>query len=455
VVRQLLGQVTPRTPPALASALVAATARSESPEAGPALTELLPALTPQARAEAVRAFLARADRTAALLDAVERGVIPLGELTLDQKQALAAHPNRSVAARAKRLLERGGGLPDPDRQKVIDALAPVALRGGDPARGQEVYRQQCAKCHAHGGEGGKVGPDLTGVAVHPREELLTHILDPSRSVEGNFLQYTVATTDGRVINGLLASESKTAVEVVDTEGKTQTVLRDDIEEIVASKKSLMPEGFEKQIPPEGLADLLAFLTRPGKYLPLDLRKAATVVSTAGMFYGRESPVERLIFPDWSPKTFEGVPFQLVDPQGGRTPNVIVLYSPNGELPPRLPRSVSLSCHAPAKAIHLLSGVSGWGAAGDEATPTVSMTVRLHYADGSTEDHPLMNGVHFADYIRRVDVPGSKLAFLLRGRQVRYLAVHPKRTETVERIELIKGPDETAPIVVAATVEVAD
>ena len=81
-----------------------------------------------------------------------------------------------------------------------------------------------------------------------------------------------------------------------------------------------------------------------------------------------------------------------------------------------------------------------------------MIVRLHYADGETEDHPLENGVHFADYIRLVDVPGSKLAFRLRGQQLRYLAVHPKKPDTIDRIELIKGPDESAPIVVAVTVE---
>ena len=73
-----------------------------------------------------------------------------------------------------------------------------------------------------------------------------------------------------------------------------------------------------------------------------------------------------------------------------------------------------------------------------------MIVRLHYADGSVEDHPLENGVHFADYIRVVDVPGSKLAFKLRGQQIRYFAVHPKKKDTIERIELVKGPDETAP-----------
>ena len=174
-----------------------------------------------------------------------------------------------------------------------------------------------------------------------------------------------------------------------------------------------------------------------------------------MFNSKESAAERLVFPDWSPKVFDGIPFLLVDPQEGRVPNVVMLYSPNGKFPPKMPRSVSIPCRTPAKAIHFLSGVSGWGATDSDSQPTVSMIVRLHYADGSSEDHPLQNGVHFADYIRRVEVPGSKLAFGLRGRQVRYLAVQPKRTDSIERIELVKGPDDTAPLVVAATVEVSD
>ena len=84
-----------------------------------------------------------------------------------------------------------------------------------------------------------------------------------------------------------------------------------------------------------------------------------------------------------------------------------------------------------------------------------MIVRLHYADGSTEDHELKNGVHFADYIRVVDVPESKLAFRLRGQQIRYLSIKPKRTETIAEIELVKGADRTAPIVMAVTVQTAD
>jgi putative heme-binding domain-containing protein len=105
-----------------------------------------------------------------------------------------------------------------------------------------------------------VGPELTGMAVHPAHELLIHILDPNRSVEGNYRAYTVVFGDGRVVTGLLAAESRTAIEIVDAEGKRWVIQRGEIEEFTASPNSLMPVGFEKQITPEGFADLLTFLT---------------------------------------------------------------------------------------------------------------------------------------------------------------------------------------------------
>jgi putative membrane-bound dehydrogenase-like protein len=449
---ELLKLITPRSSPALSGGILKAIGKSEAKEVGAAIVEGLDALTPAARAEALKALIARADWTSALLKGVEGGQITLAQLALDQKQALANHPDRAIAAAAQKLLaSAGGGLPDPDRQKVIEELSPIVLKGGDPIKGKVVYTNQCAKCHVHSGEGGKVGPDLTGTAAHPREELLVHILDPSRSVEGNFVAYTVATTDGRVLNGLLASETKTAVDLLDAEGKTITVPRDEIEELTASKKSLMPEGFEKQVGVEDIRDLLAFLTQRGKYLPLDLRKVATVVSTKGMFNSEDAQAERLIFRDWAPKEFAGVPFVLVDPQGDRVPNVVMLNGRNGTIPPKMPRQVELAVNAPAKAIHLLSGISGWGYPSSNEG-TTSMIVRLHYADGSTEDHRLLNGTHFADYIRRVDVPGSTFAFPLRAQQVRYLAVTPGKAEPITSLELVKGTDTTAPVVMAVTVE---
>ena len=80
-------------------------------------------------------------------------------------------------------------------------------------------------------------------------------------------------------------------------------------------------------------------------------------------------------------------------------------------------------------------------------------MRLNYADGKTEDHELLNGVHIADYISKQDVPGSKFAFALRSQQVRYLSVTPKRTDAaIKSIDLVKGKDDTVPIIMAVTVE---
>ena len=115
------------------------------------------------------------------------------------KTALAAHPEKAIAERAKKLLAQGGGLPDPDRQKVIEGLAAVLKNEGDAAAGKKLFAQHCGKCHKHGGEGQQIGPDLTGFAVHPKEEILIAVLDPSRSVEGNYRTYTATLLDGRVI----------------------------------------------------------------------------------------------------------------------------------------------------------------------------------------------------------------------------------------------------------------
>jgi hypothetical protein len=85
-----------------------------------------------------------------------------------------------------------------------------------------------------------------------------------------------------------------------------------------------------------------------------------------------------------------------------------------------------------------------------------MIVRLHYADGTHEDHPLVDGQHIADYIGKFNVPQSKFAMRVRdGGQLRSLAITPKRTEVIEAIELIKPDHNSAPLVMALTVELGD
>ena len=452
IVTTLIEQLTPQATPEFATAIIEELSRSEAKNVGDQLIARVDTLSPSLQQVLLRALLVRPPTTRTLLVAVDEGRLRIADLTLDQKAALREHPDQGIRDLAREVLAKDGGLPNPDRQRVIHQLMPLTEKTGSVDAGLAVYKKQCAKCHQHGDLGENIGPNLTGMAVHPKAELLTHILDPSQSVEGNYRLYTVVLNDGRVINGTLASETRTSLELIDTEAKRYPIQREDIDELVATPKSLMPEGFEKQMSEVELVDLLEFLTHRGQFVPIDLRKYATVVSTKGMFYSEDSGVERMVFPDWKPKVFQGVPFLLVDPQGDQLPNAIMLKSPNGQIPPKMPESVTLSCQTAAKSIHLLSGVSGWGAQSVQEDGSVSMIVRLKYQDGVTEDHELRNGFHFADYIRRFDVPGSEFAFALRSQQLRYLAIYPKRTAIIDAIELVKGPDQTAPIVMAVTVE---
>ncbi len=447
----LLEAITPQMSPGVASGVVEAVRRSRAEGVGERVIAKFGALTPAVRPAAIRVLASRPETTRTLLDAIASGEIPRDELTLDQQQALLAHPNREIRRQAERVMAEEGGVPSGDRVEVVASMMPAVDITGDVQHGRKVFEKNCANCHRYGELGKEVGPDLTGMAVHPKEELLTHILDPSRSVEGNYRSYSVLTADGIVITGMLASETRTSIELIDSQAKRHRILREEIDELIASDKSVMPEGFEKQIDLQGFADLLSFLTKKGRFVPLPIGEVATAVSTRGLFHEGDDGPDRLVLEDWSPKVVGEVPFRLVDPRGGRVPNLILLNGPLGTLPPKMPRSVRVPCNTDAAAIHLLSGVSGWGFPAHREE-TVSMIVRLHHADGTSEDHRLRNGVHFADYIRRVDVPGSEFAFAARGQQVRQLSIRPRRGGVIESIEFVKGDDATAPMVLAVTAE---
>ncbi|MDA1230267.1 MAG: ThuA domain-containing protein [Planctomycetota bacterium] len=451
VLTTVLGTISLQTTPDLAVGLIEAAGLSTASDAGKIIVDRMDQMTPSMKATAVRILLSRPATTTALLAAVKAGSLDIGDLTLDQKQALRVHPDKTIRAAAEKLMVAGGGLPDADREKVLQSLLPLCEEKGDVKVGKAIFVKHCSKCHMHGTEGKTIGPNLTGMAVHPKHELLMHIIDPSRSVEGNFRIYTVVKTDGIVLNGMMSGESRTTITLLDAEAKEHQIAREDIEELVRSRKSLMPEGFEKQVTPEELSSLLEFLTDKGKFMPISLDRYATAISTKGLFHEGDDGPDRMVFGDWTPKILKDIPFILTDPRGKSVPNIILLNGPNGTLPPTMPKTVTLPCNSEAKAIHLLSGVGGWSFPYD-ANKTVSMIVRLHYKGGETEDIELLNGVHFADYIRRVDVPGSEFAFALGGQQIRNLTVTPKKRDIIETIELVKGPDRTAPIVMALTVE---
>ena len=104
-----------------------------------------------------------------------------------------------------------------------------------------------------------MAPDISDTRRWTPQQLLLSILDPNRAVDSNYFSYSVVTNSGVVHTGLVASETPTAVSLRQPEGKTVRLLRSDIEVVKSNGISLMPEGLEKNVSREQMADLLSFL----------------------------------------------------------------------------------------------------------------------------------------------------------------------------------------------------
>ena len=142
---------------------------------------------------------------------------------------------------------------------MLDRYKGVAKLLGNPENGSNLFAKNFANCHKLGAAGSDVGPDLSGLGDKPIDYLLTAILDPNRAVEARYISYVADTKAGLRLTGIIASESGNRLTLVGTDGKPQTVLRSDLENLSSTGKSLMPEGLETDLPPQAMADVLAYI----------------------------------------------------------------------------------------------------------------------------------------------------------------------------------------------------
>jgi len=162
---------------------------------------------------------------------------------------------------AKKIIEQKTEAPTQvgDRKKIVESYKSVLGLKGDVTRGQEIYRKTCVGCHRHGKEGKDVGPDLSTVKQRTPEELLVAILDPNREVNPQFVAVRIKTTSDQILDGLIAAENATSVTIKRQEGLVDTILRVNIDKMIRSTLSLMPEGLEKNFDAQQLADLIQFI----------------------------------------------------------------------------------------------------------------------------------------------------------------------------------------------------
>ena len=143
-----------------------------------------------------------------------------------------------------------------DRSEVLAAYRPVLEMTGDPAKGGQHFQANCASCHRS-----DLGPGLNLMRDHSPEALLHHILDPNREVSPAFQLFTL-TGPAHSYAGIILAESASSLSILQPNGETLNVLRKHVPQIQSTGVSLMPEGLETALPPQAMADLIAFIKAP-------------------------------------------------------------------------------------------------------------------------------------------------------------------------------------------------
>ena len=211
---------------------------------------------PLLQSEIVAVLLSRNEWVRSLLDFLADGTIPPRDLSASFRWRLLGHPVPPYRGAA---LEIFGEESTSPREEVVAKYKQVESFTGVPKNGAKLFEKNCSSCHRHGKLGNDFGPKLAALQDKSAAFLTTAILDPNRAVDGKFFSYTVITEEGITLTGMIAAETANSIELIDPQGKKHTILRIDIEELASSGVSFMPEGLEKELTLQDMADVMSFI----------------------------------------------------------------------------------------------------------------------------------------------------------------------------------------------------
>jgi putative heme-binding domain-containing protein len=200
-------------------------------------------------------MLLSAGRIPSVLDALNSG--PLSGMSLLQEQAnmLRFYPNRDVSARALDMF----GDSNTYRAEAMDRYRPSLSLRGAPERGRRIFQDRCAACHQIGGEGQRVGPDLTGVVTQGKEAVASAILEPNSRIRPGYETWFVQTRGLENHVGVVERPFPSALVLRRRDGVPLTFPVDALEYFEPQPWSLMPDGLEEGLSGQDFADLLDFL----------------------------------------------------------------------------------------------------------------------------------------------------------------------------------------------------
>ena len=242
------------------SAVLAALANYSDPAIAREILALYPKMSANEQ-KGTRVLLAGREAWAlALLEAVDQGEIEAKQISRPEAQKLSAYrDSRIVALLQKHVGKMKSGTTD-EQYAFVDSYRGVLREGkGDPAQGRRAFQATCGSCHSLFGEGGNIGPDLTG-ADRKNSGFLLDIIAPSLYIRPEYVAHTMELNDGRTLAGFIVESAEQAVTLLDLAGQRTVAAQEQIKKLEPSPVSLMPEGLLQSLSLQEVRDLFAYMT---------------------------------------------------------------------------------------------------------------------------------------------------------------------------------------------------
>ena len=219
--------------------------------------------------DALTTLASRVSFAKALMAAVAQGVVKANELPADIVRQLRAHGVKDI----NEMLDKVWGV---SRSTPAAKLAEIAKykklleakvnRPDNLPRGRALFQRTCAQCHKLYGEGGEIGPDITGSNRNNLDYLLTNMIDPNAEIPNDYRTAILRTKDNRILVGVIRRSEGPSVTIA-TPTEEVTLAKGDVAAIDPQNFSMMPEGLVLALKLDELRDLVAYL-RGTRQLPL-------------------------------------------------------------------------------------------------------------------------------------------------------------------------------------------
>ncbi|MFL3666721.1 MAG: c-type cytochrome [Verrucomicrobiota bacterium] len=241
----------------------------EDAKTSAAILKIYTKLDTTGKRDALTTLASRVSFAKALMAAVAQGVVKANELPADIVRHLRAHGVKDI----NETLDKVWGV---SRSTPAAKLAEIAKykklleanvnRPDNLPRGRALFQRTCAQCHKLYGEGGEIGPDITGSNRNNLDYLLTNMLDPNAEIPNDYRTTILRTKDNRVLVGVIRRSEGPSVTIA-TPAEVVTVAKRDVASTDQQNFSMMPEGLVLALKVDELRDLVAYL-RGSRQLPL-------------------------------------------------------------------------------------------------------------------------------------------------------------------------------------------